>query len=300
MRRVRLVPLAALLPVFLCGAARASLPAGGAALFSAAPGGQLPGPAPSAAPATPLASPADPWVARMLRAGDPGALFQRALESPAPAPEAEAAPHRPLKPGPAALLSAAVPGGEQMREGKLRGYVMLGIEAGLWFAYQGLHSGGKDREASAERLASASYSVDAYRANAADSGHVDQATIDRRAAQLRDWQLHSPADFWDAIARDPSLIFGWSDYRSSGATPDVPGSSQLYDTYVQRRDDSNRLLQHANTVLSGVILNHIISAFDAFQSARKFQRQLPMGVRMKVNLDPFGGRAALSLVRPLP
>jgi hypothetical protein len=171
---------------------------------------------------------------------------------------------------------------------------MLGLEAGLWFAYQGLRSGGRDRQASAERLAAAAYSIERDSINAARSGQVSPGALTQYLKNLRDWQRNSPADYSDAIARDPGLIYGWSDFDTSGGN-----HSFNHQQYVQRRDDGNRLLQHANTILSGVLLNHVVSAFDAYRSVRKFQRELPLGVSMKIDLQPFSGRGAVVLTRKL-
>jgi len=273
----RFLLLAALGAVVLAGTARASAPPSAA----------------YAAARLPLAA-QDGWVGELSRAGEPGSLFQRALEPPAEPSTPGEASRKPLKPGTAVLLSALVPGSSQIHDRSVKGYVMLGLEVGLWFTYQGLHSGGQDRQASAANLAAAAYSVDTYRANALASGNVDQATIDRTVNQLRDWQQHSPSDFLDAIAREPGLVYGWSDYGKAGS-----GASADHEAYVKRRDDGNRLLQHANTILSGVLLNHIISAFDAFRNARKLQRELPGGVSMRMDLRPFSGKASLVLSRKL-
>jgi hypothetical protein len=116
--------------------------------------------------------------------------------------------------------------------------------------------------------------------------------VDQNASQLLDWQSNSPSEYYDAIGRDPSFVYGWSDYQSGG-------SSTQRDQYLKRRDDSNRLLQHANTVLSAVLVNHIVSALDAFRAARNFQRNVPLGFRMAVQMDPLAGKAKLDLTRQL-
>ena len=235
----------------------------------------------------------DCWVSAVVLAGDPAVMFERALEPAAPAAAEPPAARRSLKPGQAVMLSALVPGGSQIHDRSLRGYVMLGLEAGLWFAYQGLHSGGRDRQASAERLAASAYSIERDSVNAARSGQVSPGALAQYLSQLREWQRSSPSEYQDAIARDPGLIYGWSDFQAG------TNSSAQHDQFVQRRDDGNRLLQHANAILSGVLLNHVVSAFDAYRSVRKFQRELPMGVSMKVDLQPFSGRGAVVFTRKL-
>ncbi len=220
----------------------------------------------------------------------PGALLaQRALE-PVPVEPAQLGPRSepptPLKPGTAFLLSAALPGASQIRERKLRGYMMLGVEAGFVFAYQALHTGGRDRLGAAEAMARSAYSIDAYQANALAAPGANPAQVEANVNRLRDLLLNNTAEFYDAIARESELAYGWS------------GSGQQ-QVYARRREDGNRLLTHANTLLSGVLLNHLVSAFDAFASARRYQRELGGGVKFKSDLDPFRGRGSVRLVKSL-
>ncbi|MBI5835668.1 MAG: hypothetical protein HZB25_00340 [Candidatus Eisenbacteria bacterium] len=259
------------------------------------PLGAVPEPGTGPAPAASLAGGVDSWVAERLRPDEAVALFERALESPDTArfTTADFEPRRPLKPGQAVMLSAVLPGLAQIRNRQLRGYVMLGLEAGLWFAYQGLRSGGRDRQASAERMAGSAFSVDAFEANA--SGKLAPATIEQKAQELRAWKRDNRSEYLNALATDADLVYGWSDFSPAGEA----GASAERDAFVKRRDDGNRLLQHANTILSGVLLNHVVSAFDAYRNARKFQRELPLGVRMKVDLQPFDHRGSVVFTRSL-
>ena len=223
-------------------------------------------------------------------------LAVRALEHADSAAAAGAAAikpsHQPLRPPQALLVSALVPGGSQIHDGKLRGYVMLGVEVGAWFAYQSLHSGGKDRDEAARGLANSAYGVRTYVRNARDNG-VPPAEVLSDSLQLEQWIASSPSEFYDNIAHDPELLYGWSDYENANGH----GMSLQHDTFVKRRDDANRLLKHANALLSGVLLNHIVSAFDAYRAARNYERQMPMGVRMHMDLAPFSGRGSVRLMR---
>src|SRR5437868_15477573 len=112
--------------------------------------GAGPGRAAAAECATPAPYPLaarDGWVALTA---SPTWLAQKALEPAAQAaPDFKASQPKPLEPSKAALLSLVVPGAAQIHDRRLKGYAMLGVEVGAWFAYQGLRSGGHDRENSA-------------------------------------------------------------------------------------------------------------------------------------------------------
>jgi hypothetical protein len=236
----------------------------------------------------------DRWLAWVGHPDDPQAMFQRSLEAASPGSSATVSlPPAPLDHPKAGFLSLVVPGASQIRDHRITGFVMLGAEVGAWFAYQALRSGGHDRESSAEHMAQSAYSVDAYKKNAAAAGQ-SPATVEQNAAQLADWQSNSPSEFFDAIGRDPNFVYGWSDYQVNAQNPSIQQG-----LYLKRRDDSNRLLQNANTVLSAVVLNHVISAVDAFRAAKNLKRQAPLGFLMSVHMDPFSGRANIDFTRHL-
>ncbi len=236
----------------------------------------------------------DSWVGAAMRVGQPDALFQRGIAISDTTHGVESLPPRPLSPATALLASALVPGSSQIRGRELKGYVMLGAEIGALFAYRSLRSGGRDRQASSETMARSAFSVAGYRDSALAVG-ANPDSVQSNVSELEQLISESPNDYYENIGKRDDLAYGWSDFRR--ALGGSGGSSDQQRQYALRREDGNRLLKHANTLLSGVLLNHIVSAFDAYRTAKNYEHDVPMGFRMKLNLDPFGGKLGVRFTR---
>ena len=222
--------------------------------------------------------------------------FQRGISFNDSTTATEYSPRKPLKPASALLISGAIPGAAQIRGGELKGYIMLGAELGAWFAYRSLRTGGQDRKASSERMARSSFSLTAYHDSALAVG-ANPDSVNQNLAELEQLFQDSPSDYYESIGKRDDLSFGWADFRR--AASGAGGGSSQQGLYALRRDDGNRLIRHANALLSGILVNHIVSAFDAYRAAKNYQRDLPMGVRMNLHMDPIAGRAAIRFSRSM-
>lgn len=236
----------------------------------------------------------DSWLGSVMRVGQPRALFQRGITISDSAHGLESLPPRPLAPPTAMLASALIPGAAQIRGRQLRGYVMLGAELGAVFAYRSLHSGGKERQASSESMARSAFSLSGYRDSALALG-ANPDSVQSNVRELEQLFADSPNDYYEYIGKRGDLSYGWSDFQR--AAGHAGGSSDEQRRYALRREDGNRLLKHANTLLSGVLLNHLVSAFDAYRTARNYERDVPLGFRMKLNMDPLAHRYGVRFAR---
>lgn len=236
----------------------------------------------------------DSWLAAALSPPGQVPAFQRGISFNDSASASEFTARTPLKPASALLISGVIPGAAQIRGGELRGYIMLGAELGAWFAYRSLRTGGQDRKSSSERMAKSSFSLAAYHDSALAAG-ANPDSVSQNLAELEQIYQDNPSDYYESIGKRDDLSFGWSDFKR--AVGGAGGGSSQQGLYALRRDDGNRLIRHANALLSGILVNHIVSAFDAYRAAKNYQRELPMGVRMNLHMDPLAGQAMVRFSR---
>ncbi len=97
--------------------------------------------------------------------------------------------------------------------------------------------------------------------------------------------------YYELIGKYDQFSRGWDDAQddllSSGDLP-VKSNSKLFYQYAQMRAQANHYYDVAGTWVSVAIVNHIVSALDAFWSATRLNKNLHAEVRLRPQPTEFG------------
>src|ERR1051326_544500 len=103
--------------------------------------------------------------------------------------------------------------------------------------------------------------------------------------------------YYELIGKYDQFSRGWDDADISPEAPLNPhdpneleirsNSSRFYE-YADMRAQSNYSYDIASTFVSVAVINHIVSALDAFWSATRFNSALHAGVKMRIQPTQFG------------
>jgi len=189
---------------------------------------------------------------------------------------------RKRSPGLAFLFSAAVPGGGQFYNGQRRGLVYLAVEAAAWIAHLSFRSSGNDKETEYKRFADGHWDLDRYREAAGDTACFWSLEAD---SLIVDFSENNRQHYYEDIGKLESYSCGWD--------------SQTNRTeYRDLRGRSNDLLRSARTARMVVFLNHLVSAIDAFRSARSMNVDVARGTELRMDVlgDVDKPRAVVRLV----
>ena len=214
----------------------------------------------------------------------------------------------------AALFSAIVPGaGEFYSKEWWRGALFLGIEAGLWSGYFIYENKGDDMDADMrafgddhwlERKYWAKVYTDAVNvgiwqgdplileevpnapALCANDKQISEADYNRYIKYFQQLQYNPELGYTHQLPDSKTqqyyeMIYkyqhqfgvGWDDCSTAEhLSPNVI-------TYRDMRNTSNDYYQDATTMVNLVLLNHLLSAFDAAFAAKKYNREIRLSLR---------------------
>ncbi len=209
----------------------------------------------------------------------------------------------------AALFSAIVPGaGEFYSKEWWRGALFLGIEAGLWSGYFIYENKGDDMDADMrafgdehwlERKYWAKVYTDAVNvgiwqgdplvleeAPPPGSKQISEADYNRYIKYFQQLQYSPELGYTHQLPDSKTqqyyeMIYkyqhqfgvGWDD----GSTAEHLSPNVI--TYRDMRNTSNDYYQNATTMVNLVLLNHLLSAFDAAFAAKKYNREIRLSFR---------------------
>jgi hypothetical protein len=170
-------------------------------------------------------------------------------------------------------LSLLVPGsGEFYAGSKIKAAVFLGIDVTLWALYFNYHGKGKDKEDEYRSYADLSWSRDEYMQYLIDSLDI---TDDRQPywnGKDSVYLSHHLPDsktgqYYEMIGKYEQFRWGWLDYD------DQAEFSANREIYLDMRHDSNSLLNKATYSAMFSLANHILSAFDAAVSVKRYNKK---------------------------
>ncbi len=176
-------------------------------------------------------------------------------------------------PGKGFLYSVAIPGTGQLYTGsKTKAVIFMGVEALAWAGYYIYHKDGVDKENSNEEYADRYWDPELYYNWLVE---VHGITDDNDRSKLNDdtFTHHLPdtktQQYYEMIGKYDQFQYGWvdTDYRRGDST------SAFRDEYVVDRDKANDAFNKAKIGAIVSIANHLVSAFDAALSARRYNRQ---------------------------
>ncbi len=172
-------------------------------------------------------------------------------------------------PGAMGMLSLVVPGAGQVVQGQKRGYLYLLAELALWGGFYVLDQKGLEGRDDYESFADENWDHAAYvvwyQENCVDcddcAGEYDCRPVADYGTQEYYEDIGKYATYWRwwNIDGDEGDIV-WDEYSS--------GDAGTRDDYWDLRIESNRHLRQARYFMMAVLLNHVVSAFDSFMTAR--------------------------------
>ncbi|MCB0726919.1 MAG: hypothetical protein KDD00_05610 [Ignavibacteriae bacterium] len=197
-----------------------------------------------------------------------------------------------------ALFSGIIPGtGEIYAKSFIKGAIFLALEAGLWIAYGTYESDGNSQTAAYQSYANENWSMNKY-ANwlvaqnfsgsaAITDPNTSNLELLRRQVNVVEAQNFShqlpeigSQQYYELIGKYQNFVVGWADADPNLSTN--PGSAnyygtyqtQMYEDYSYSRQEANNYYDKANTSLTLVIVNHLLSAADAAWSVSMFNKDL--------------------------
>jgi len=117
---------------------------------------------------------------------------------------------------------------------------------------------------------------------------IRQATNNGYSHQL---PPYAEQQYYELIGKYAQFRTGWDDDEQlsgyGGIPPALPSSGHMI-TYRDMRAKANDYYDVASTFVSVAVINHIVSALDAFWSASRYNKSLHASVRMRVQPTRFG------------
>jgi hypothetical protein len=157
------------------------------------------------------------------------------------------------------LFSLAVPGSGQLVQGEKRGYLYLAAEAAFWTGFFVLNGDGLEKRDEYEAFADDRWDYEGY-----ETYYTDVCLNDPDAENCRPLAERYSQEFYEDIGKYSEYWDWWIVEEGGPSTP-----HGVRDVYWQMRKDSNRDLRRARYFVTAAFLNHLVSAVDAFLSARR-------------------------------
>jgi hypothetical protein len=174
------------------------------------------------------------------------------------------------------LYSMVIPGtGEFYANSKIKAALFFGLDVTFWSLYFNYHKKGKNKENEFEKFADQHWMEDNYRAWLQDSLGItsgsDQDSFWNKEKQRWDWLSHHLPDkkdqqYYEMIGKYDQFKYGWDDFPDDSSQPHR-------NFYLDLRRDSNNWLNKAKYSAMFSLANHILSAFDAAISIRKYNKK---------------------------
>ncbi|MBN1826248.1 MAG: hypothetical protein JW958_08275 [Candidatus Eisenbacteria bacterium] len=191
------------------------------------------------------------------------------------------------------LFSLVVPGSGQLYASgwdltswsAARAAVYVSFETVAWVQQQKYRNRGWDKQAEYRAYADKNWH---WRADCADwnggDGAIDNDPFVYEPNITGDWYIDTDPEyleFYEDIHKLQKWICGWDDYghvgQDDGEKFEIVEGSGIYRTplsveYTEMRREQNELMTNADHWQRGIVANHILSAFDAFFTARRIAR----------------------------
>lgn len=193
------------------------------------------------------------------------------------------------RPGLSFMSSAVLPGAGQYYNGSLKKAVgFLVAEIGLWWGYTTLQGNANDKVDEYKTFADDYWSYDNWIASGDTTGGHK---IDRHP------NTGGPVksdEYYENIGKYDQFNRGWT------GTISRDDLTAEREEYIKLQEDANNLSSLATTVVSTVMLNHIISAAEAVYTAKKLNDKASMTISLKAipvkTQDRIIGRLSLTVV----
>jgi hypothetical protein len=164
------------------------------------------------------------------------------------------------------VYSLVLPGaGEFYANSKIKAVLFFGLDATLWTLYFNYHKKGKNKENEYIAFADMNWHEDEYKTWWAQLDSTQKEKYSHTLPDRHDQQ------YYEMIGKYRQFAFAWDDFDPSNAGPD--SMSPKRDYYLNLRAQSNNLLNKAKYSAMFSLANHILSAFDAAISVKKYNKK---------------------------
>ncbi|MGB8658459.1 MAG: hypothetical protein WCE90_11865 [Candidatus Zixiibacteriota bacterium] len=179
------------------------------------------------------------------------------------------------------LYSLIVPGsGEFYAGSRIKPALFLGLDVTMWALYFNYHGKGKNKEKEYRVFADSSWSEGFYdqwlhdNFNGRDGQPIQsdtEAYWDKKQQDYVYFSHHLPnsktQQYYEMIGKYEQFSWGWEDYSDATAT------SAKREHYLEMRHTSNELLNKAKYSVMVSLANHVLSAFDAALTVKKYNKK---------------------------
>lgn len=210
------------------------------------------------------------------------------------------------------LLSAVIPGaGEFYAKSYLKAAIFLAVEAGMWIGYATFQNKGNTQTDSYQAYANQNWSVRKYatwlRDQAGATGvNPSEADLNTLRNQINAFEAthfshqlpnYGTQQYYELIGKYQNFVPGWSDASatiSAAVNYSDPNSyvnvkTNMFNSYAFDRQQANDYFDTSTRFITGVIINHLLSAADAVWSVHMFNNNLQVKTGMRVQ-ERFGGQ----------
>jgi len=97
---------------------------------------------------------------------------------------------------------------------------------------------------------------------------------------------HGDQQYYELIGKYPQYSPGWDDFPSG--SDDFLALSARFREYSRMRGKANDYYNIASTAISVIVVNHLISAIDAYFTALSFNRTFHVHAQMNLRQTPLG------------
>ena len=172
------------------------------------------------------------------------------------------------------IYSLALPGaGEFYAGSKIKAGLFFGVEAALWALHFSYQNKGNKKEDEYRDFANAHWDEQEYREWYES---LPDSTKDKLTHKLPDTKTQQ---YYEMIGKYDQFQFAWDDFN------EVESISANRFSYVGMRKNANDLLDKAKYAIMGALGNHILSAFDAAFSAKRYNKKMDRLSGLKIRIE---------------
>ena len=209
------------------------------------------------------------------------------------------------------VLSAIVPGaGEFYSKSYLKAAIFLAVEAGLWIGYTTYQNKGNTQTDTYQAYANANWDVRRYatwlRDQAGATGvNPSESNLDVLRTQINAFEstkfshtlpVYGSQQYYELIGKYQNFVPGWKDASptiSATVNYNDPNSyvnvkTGMFNSYSFDRQQANEYYDTSTRFITGVIINHVLSAADAVWSVHMFNSNLKVKTGLRIQ-ERFGG-----------
>ncbi len=212
------------------------------------------------------------------------------------------------------VLSALIPGaGEFYAKSYLKAGIFLAVEAGLWLGYMTFQNKGDNQTENFRAYADQNWDIRQYARWLHDKvtggGNINpnepdlntlrnQINVVEAANFSHQLPTFGSQQYYELIGKYQNFVTGWkdADYNNISAAVNYsdPNSyvnvkTGMFNSYAVDRQQANDYYNTSTKFITGVIINHVLSAGDAVWSVHMFNSNLKVKTGIRIH-ERFGGR----------